>query len=750
MNSPAMTETQIDESSGGRLVSTDGRSLPLAGVRLAADARGGIARVVLEQRFRNPHPEPLQVTYAFPLPHDAAVSGFAFRLGERRVVGEVDRLAAARERFERALLEGRTAARVDEERGSLFTQELGNVPPGAEIVAELTLDQRLLWVPEGAWEWRFPTAVAPRYLGAPGRVADAARATVDVADGAIDARLHVAFATRDALAAGGRPESPSHAMRFAPAGAAVRGALADAGGAPLDRDVVVRWPVATDEVGLTVDGHRAPAGGPLHGRAFAVLAATPPRRAPAAIPRDLVVLLDTSGSMAGEPLAQARRVVGALVESLAPADRLELVAFASEPVRWRSAPAEATAAARADALAWLAALEAGGATEMHRAILEALRPLRTDSQRQVVLVTDGLVGFEAEIVASVLRDLPPGSRLHAVGVGSAVNRSLTGPAARAGRGREVIVGVGEDPERAARTLRAHTAAPVVTELAVSGDALVAHAPSRLPDLYAGAPALVALEVRPEGGSVTLRGRTRDGAFERSARVPALEPGAGNPAAAALFAREAVEDLEMRAAAAGAPALDFELEQLGLAFQISTRLTSWVAVSEEPTTDPRAPFRRERMPQALPHGMSVEGLGLRAPSRGLVNGLVACSATVFKCVDRSPPANAATDYLDVPAELRAIGRVTSDDGELVIVEVIPVVARELRWDPPATVDVDFGRRGSGVFEVDERTTRAGTIAAGQSIRLVLRRPPGSRRWRLRAVALRSGEDDILVKLMDGLR
>ena len=107
------TPSPVDPT-GGRLVTVDGRALALKEVRLSADARGGLARVTLTQRFFNPYDEPLAVTYTLPLPHDGAVSGYAFTFGNTRVVGEVDRRAAARERFERALLEGRTAALLDQ------------------------------------------------------------------------------------------------------------------------------------------------------------------------------------------------------------------------------------------------------------------------------------------------------------------------------------------------------------------------------------------------------------------------------------------------------------------------------------------------------------------------------------------------------------------------------------------------------------------------------------------------------------
>jgi Ca-activated chloride channel family protein len=314
------------------MISTEGRSLPLLGTSLRAQAQNGVARVVLEQRFRNAFDVPLQVTYSFPLPADGAVSGFAFRLGERRIVGEVDRQQAARERFEEAILEGKSAALLEQDRSSLFTQELGNIPPGAEIVAEISIDQRLRWLPDGAWEWRFPTAVGPRYMGAPGRVPDAERLSPEVSAEPLAARLTLALDVRDTLARGRAPESPSHALNVA-ALAEIR--LREASGVPLDRDVVVRWAVAGDAVGAAIETARRPEASPLGASAYALLTLVPPRTSQSHVPRDVVVLLDTSGSMGGEPLAQARRVLSALVETLGERDRLEMIEFSSAPQRWR-------------------------------------------------------------------------------------------------------------------------------------------------------------------------------------------------------------------------------------------------------------------------------------------------------------------------------------------------------------------------------------------------------------------------------
>jgi Ca-activated chloride channel family protein len=630
---------QANESScGGRLVATTGVALPLKSADVRGAAEGGLARVILRQVFANPHAEPLQVTYSMPLPADGAVAGYEFCIGERRVVGEIDRRAAARERFEMAILQGRTAGLLDQERASLFTQELGNVPPGTEVAVTLTIDQPLAWVSEetggaaGEWEWRFPTVVPPRYLGAPGRVPDAQAITQDVADGPTGAHVAIDFVIRDRIPEGRGPESPSHRLTIGRAAAgkevptspdrppaapgtlmpAVRTTLAGETAA-LDRDIVVRWPVTRPAEGATIRVARPEAGHPHAGHAFGVLTIVPPDPAETGAhhPRDLILLIDTSGSMHGEPLAQARKVALALVDSLTEEDRLEMTAFASAPMRWPSGPAAANAASRADARRWLNALKAGGGTEMREGVREAICPLRPDHPRQVILMTDGQIGFEREIVRELRDSLPAGSRLHAVGIGSAVNRGLTRPAARAGRGVEIIIGTREDAERGAARLVAATRRPVVVDLTIEGDALVDCAPRRLPDLMAGAPVLIAARLRPKGGGLVVRGRAPSGHWEARVAVPPTPQGSGDPAVPLLYARERVEDLEIDLAA-GAPEAEIDpaIETIGLEFAIATRLTSWVAVSEEPSVDPRQPARRVRMPQELPFAMSAEGMGLR--------------------------------------------------------------------------------------------------------------------------------------------
>jgi Ca-activated chloride channel homolog len=212
--------------------------------------------------------------------------------------------------------------------------------------------------------------------------------------------------------------------------------------------------------------------------------------------------------------------------------------------------------------------------------------------------------------------LPAACRLHYVGVGSSVNRSLGSALARAGRGAEVICDLDDDAERAARRLLDRTCQPILTDVRLAGSALVACAPAQLPDIFAGAPLVAAVELR--GGELVVRGERADGPWEQRITVGAPRPGDGDPAIPALYGREQVADLEARAH--GGEATDAAIERAGLAFQIATRFTSWVAIDERRLAT--GPSRAEHMPQALPYGTRAAAFGLRAPGEAMAAGLPA--------------------------------------------------------------------------------------------------------------------------------
>ncbi len=623
---------------GARLVTTAGIELPLRAAELSVDAKCGLARVRLTQAFVNDGSAPVHVKYLLPLPADGAVSGFEFVVAGIRVVGQVDKKQAARARYEAALIEGRTAALLEETRTSVFSQEVGNVPPGQTVQVQITIDQPLHWLADsGAWQWRFPAVVGIRYQGAPGQVKDADQLAMPVSVEPTGVRMGLHLRVRDDLAPGAAISSNSHTLHKSDDAQPVL-RFAEEGGARLNRDVVVQWPVADLAPGATLDICRPD--NPAHdGHAFALLTLVPP--APGVnytpVSRDLIVLIDTSGSMGGEPLNQAKRVVSALIRTLKKRDRIELIAFDFSPRRFRDEPVVANSDNRKAALSWIEGLSAGGGTEMHVAVQEALRPLRDGTQRQVVLVTDGYIGFEAEIVHKVRTALPASCRLHTVGVGSSVNRSLTQAAARAGAGVEVIVAPGEDPESAVRRIVARTDRPVVTELRLEGAGIEAFAPLHLPDLFVGAPAQVCLRIKG-GAEIKVRGRTAEGPLCQTIHYLVPEAGHGAGQIAVRFARERVADLEAyRAAGGDAQEINSQIEQTGLDFQVATRLTSWVAVSQEVMVQPGRDAQTQVQPQEVPEFISLQGFGLRAPAPMSLSRRLVSSKEVMK--RRAGPARA---------------------------------------------------------------------------------------------------------------
>jgi Ca-activated chloride channel family protein len=636
MPSPEL-EAQTQELRIPKLVSVDGRTYPLQSAQIKTRAEGGLASTTLVQEFANPYDDPLEVIYTMPLPADGAVLGYTIRMGEKVIRGEIEPREKAEAMYKKALSEGRTAGLLEQDRTDTFMQRLGNLPPRTNATVEIEILQPLAFLAgTGAnesgnagpvWEYRFPTVVSARYEGEPGRVTDAERIDVDRdEDGGVPTRLGLSLTIADHIAALDTIASPSHEIVCISDanGTSVR----FAGKSRLDRDLVIQWPAATDEVGVRVVEGRGLAGD--DGR-YALVTITPPRVTRAAYHRDLTVLIDASGSMGGPPLEIAKRVVSDLLRSLEPGDRFEVLEFANDTRRVTRGVEEATPKAIERCLRAICAICAGGGTEMAQAVEKALAPLRKDSQRQVVLVSDGQIGFESEIFAKMGHRLPAGVRVHAVGIGSAPNRALMSGVARAGRGIELIAGDEASAAGAARRLCAATVRPVLTNLTISGSAVCAAAPERPRDVFAGQPIVLAAELRAEGGvlevSASLAGSEEVWAWRMD--VPKMGTGVAPSAESmessatevcttplpigALYGREAIADAEMGLMGIeprGADQdLDDTVEALGMRHRITSRRTSLVAIAEEPSVDPLKPLRRERLAVELPAGVSAEGVGL---------------------------------------------------------------------------------------------------------------------------------------------
>jgi Ca-activated chloride channel family protein len=760
----------IEAPVGSGLTAVDGRIFPLTGARLSARAGGAMAESVLRQIYRNPYAEPLEVIYTLPLPADGAVTLYSIRFGETRIKGEIEVREKAQAAYRKALEEGRSAAILEQERADTFTQKLGSIPAGAGVEVEITVLHPLLFQPAsgdrpGEWEYRFPTVAGIRYEGAPGRVPDRDNLEVARADEAgTPVRLELELAIEGGDPATMRPRSSSHTIvaegggqedaggpgkRRRAAGAAASSKVRLAEPSRLDRDVSVSWTATTDDVQprLTIGS-----GLPGDTGRYGLLTITPPARPAAPFARDVTVLIDASGSMAGLPLDTAKELTRRLLQSLVCGDRFEILAFSMDVERVVPGPAEVTPQSVSKAIEAVDRLSAGGGTEMASALTQALRPLRPDSQRQVILLTDGFIGFESEVIGNVLRDLPAGARVHAAGIGSAPNRTLTRGIARAGRGVEIFLFGAESIEAGAARLLAATVAPVLTDLEIQGSALIAYAPERPADLYSGRPATISLELRPEGGTVEIRGRLGTGPWTREILVPPVsdrarrgsaEPAGSEPRPSAdavvavatrlplgaKFGREAIEDQEMRLAAAAhgeATSILGRIETLGLRHRIPSRRTSLVAVAEEPSVDPRAPRRRRRLEVEMPAEVSAEGVGLGpamfTAARSVCVGLVQNLEVAHRAMHL--PMRTGREAAPPPREIQ-IHAQSFIHAEVVVEFESPCDGFEL--PEPRALNV-MGHDGRVQADIDfAASTRPGTYPQGVTLRLVLRRAGGRRTW-----------------------
>ncbi len=560
-------------------VTRDAKSaaLPLVGVRIAARVADRVAQVAMEQSFRNPFPETLEAVYIFPLAGGSAVSAFEMKVGDRVVHGVVKERGQARQDYQHAVKQGKRAALLEQDRDDVFSVQVGNLPPGETVSVKISYSERLPFFDDGATELRLPLVVAPRYI--PGQavdrdpvglgvewdtdqVPDASRLTPPRLAPGVDPKVALAIDVQlddDRLA---DLACSQHATRLSDGKIAL--ARQDE---LLDRDFVLRWRPAGEKLSTsllaTKDG-------------FGLLSLLPPKRDGfLGRARDVVFILDRSGSMQGLKLASAARACSMLLDTLSPRDRFAICAF-DDGTEWLDFK-DADEAARLAGHAFLRGIDARGGTELNPAMNETLKKLQGAEGRApvVVVITDGQVGNESAVLASLQKDAGD-VRLFTLGIDTAVNQGFLKRLASLGGGTATFVEPGTGLEDALRAVGREIGRPLVTDLAIDGAADLA--PARVPDLFEGRAASVFLNVKP-GTSVTIKGRYADGKpFETKVKAKAIDL----PAIGHLWARVRVADLEdrYRLEPANQAAIQKEIVALAVAHTLLTRFTAFVVVDEK--------------------------------------------------------------------------------------------------------------------------------------------------------------------------
>ncbi|MFT7834614.1 VIT domain-containing protein [Saccharothrix sp. BKS2] len=610
------------EDDGLGCLRTERGNLPLEALDVHATVTGLASRTTITQTFHNPHDEPLEATYVFPLPARAAVTALRVEADGRVVEGVLKERGQARADYDRALSDGKRAAIAEEERPGVFTTRVGNVVPGERVTVRLTLAGVLAYEDDTA-EYRLPLVVAPRYVpGAPlpgGQVGDGvARDTDAVPDASRisppvllpgfpnPVRLSLVV---DVDPAGLPPAEPSASLHATVTEETATGyRITVEPGARVDRDFLLRLRFADAGAVRTSLAVRPDEDGT--GGTFA-LTVLPPEGAGRERGRDVVLVLDRSGSMHGWKVVAARRAASRVVDSLGARDRFAVLAFDNHldsPSTLPDGLAEATDRNRYRAVEFLAGLEARGGTEMLAPLRRAAELLggETGRERVLVLVTDGQVGDEDRLLRQVATG-PAGVRVHTVGIDRAVNAAFLQRLAGS-TGRCELVESEDRLDEAMRQIHHRIGAPVLTGLDVRPAGLAVDvaslAPSPLPDLFPGAPVVVTGRYAggPTGGvEVTGSGGWRQ-------RVDAVT--SDNAGLTALWARARVRDLEDRyVVGAGDPGeLERRIVETSLRFGVLSRFTAFVAVDERVVNE-GGRVRRVTQPVELPDGWATPDMSV---------------------------------------------------------------------------------------------------------------------------------------------
>lgn len=613
------TQEERRRSFGELSVVRDGRRarLPLSAVRISARAADRVAEVTVSQTFVNPLAEALEAVYTFPLSGGAAVRRCELRVAGRTVAAKLKERGEARQAYQEALAAGKRASLLEADRGDVFTLQVGNLPPGETAEVVLVYSEPLPYFEDGTAELRLPLVVAPRYIpGTPlereavgtgvewdsDQVPDASRISPPRLAPGFDPK--VALSIEVELPEGGLSDlsCSQHAVRLA--GGKVALSRQDE---PLDRDFVLRWRLASDAVRpslvRTKDG-------------YAMLTLVSPRKPGfAGLPRDVVFLLDRSGSMRGVKMPSAARACSILLGTLGPRDRFAICAFdnVNEWLGRELLPADEAGLARGDA--FLRSIEARGGTEMGSGLKEALGLVaqRGETARAgvVVLITDGQVGQEAAVFSAVQQDLGE-SRIFAVGIDTAVNEAFLRRLAALGGGTATCCVPGSALEEALAGIGREIGEPLVTELKVEGAQETA--PERLPDLFAGRAATVFFKAK---GPVKVTGRFADGKpFSATLKPKTVELGAVEH----LWARGRIADLEDRFRLG--EDVRARILKLSLEHSVLCRFTAYVAVDDRQTDVVPEERRTLVQPVQMPARWAAPGhmpMGMSLPMGGAASG-----------------------------------------------------------------------------------------------------------------------------------
>ena len=575
--------------------------------------RGLILRGEVTQRFRNPESTCAEAIYAFPLPENAAVDTLRMTVGERVIEGEIKERREAEHVYQEAKSEGKKASLLNQDRPNLFTISIATIAAGEEVTVAIAYQQDVEYR-DGAFRLRFPMAIGPRYMPSTNVEPALSRFRFQPAG---EPALHLTVDLDSGFSLR-RVESTYYKINTTVvSGSRYTVSLQD--GVPADRDFELVW---------QPDLGSEPKSALFTEKEYALVMVMPPAGSRGnRLPKESIFIIDTSGSMGGPSIDEAKSALLMAIDHLDAQDRFNIIEFNSVTRPLWNATRPATSGNVVDAKRFVSALVANGGTEMLPALEAALGDASPDDAavRQVIFMTDGQVGNEAELF-SFIRSHLGRSRLFTVGIGSAPNSHFMRDAARFGRGTFTYIGTSNEVQEKMTALFEKLESPVLTNVELRfDDPAVEMWPQRIPDLYAGEPVVVAVKFSKPAGRVIASGKRAGEEWNdvHNMQVTAEESGIGR-----LWARRKIEAL-----ADSEGDVRRQIIDLALAHHLVSQYTSLVAVDHTPSGVPQQTCEARPVPATLPAGWggidgSLPGTATPAPLYMLIGIVLLAVAAVF--------------------------------------------------------------------------------------------------------------------------
>jgi Ca-activated chloride channel family protein len=600
------------------------------------------ARVRVEHHFNNDTSVWQEGVYIFPLPDNAAVDTLRMKIGQRIIEGEIKEKQEAKKTYEKAKRDGRRTALVEQERANLFTTSVANIAPNESITVIIEYQQSVDYDHLDGFSLRFPTVVAPRYIPNNTVVQSfaheydsqtAAKTTQNTLSHDLLANSHkVTSPIQEAysfnhhitdndyqpkntinnpieinvsLNAGlplAKINSLFHAIKQVDMGNDIYQLSLKNRLTPANRDFVLKW-----QPYLGMQPKAAAFKEQVNGDNYMNIMIMPPDnlyQGNNLFDREVIFVIDTSGSMGGESIIQAKRALNHAVKQLTDRDSFNIIRFDSHTDQLWSQSQLAFDENIEVALEYIDTLKAEGGTEMAPAMQSALTVDNNDDHRlrQVIFLTDGAIGNEAQLFKIIQRQLGD-SRLFPIGIGSAPNSYFMTRAAKFGRGDFTYIGNVSEVKNVMSKLADKLAKPALSDIKINSSQFTDLEvwPENIADLYEGKPLVLKLKANKVPDSLEITGLIGQQQWQASLPIKRLPSSEG---ISKLWAREKIAGLMEDIYSGDRHAHDDNKQAIidtALEHHLVSKFTSLVAVDKTPVRLQEELLKKRKLATNLPYG-----------------------------------------------------------------------------------------------------------------------------------------------------